>query len=225
MDTKLEPQTPVPQETSSRGERKPLPRWVWSGRIAPAFWTVAAVLSLIVNVILIGILLSLAANLGGLKLMLDKQLIGGLYDNFVLMDQASIRANIPVTDFVQAKFDLVLDTDTNVVLSADTFISNARVTLNTGGLTIINAPTDIVLPAGTVLPIHLSLIVPVDQQIPVNLNVAVDIPLNQTDLHTPFVGLQNVLGPYKVLLADFPGSFRELLCGPKPSGLCAFLTQ
>ena len=42
----------------------------------------------------------------------------------------------------------------------------------------------------------LDLIVPVDQMIPVNLNVKVDIPLNQTDLHKPFVGLQEVVRPY-----------------------------
>lgn len=219
MDIKPEPQaTPEKEKT-----RTSLPRWLWSGRILPAFWTVAAVISMVVNVILIGILLSLAANLGGLKTMLNKQLIGGLYDNFVLMDQATIRANVPVSDFVQAKFDLVLDTDTTVVLTSDTFISNARVTLNTGGLTIINAPTDIVLPSGTQLPVHLSLVVPVDQQIPVNLNVAVDIPLNQTELHTPFAGLQQVLNPYRTLLKDFPGSLKELLCGPQPTGLCALL--
>ena len=71
---------------------------------------------------------------------------------------------------------------------------------------IYNAPTDIILPAGTVLPIHLDLVVPVDQQIPVELNVAVDIPLNQTDLHTPFVGLQQVLDPYYTML-ESPARF------------------
>jgi hypothetical protein len=32
------------------------------------------------------------------------------------------------------------------------------------------------------------------------LNVDVDIPLNQTDLHEPFVGLQGVVKPYYCLL-------------------------
>ena len=223
MDGKPEIQTPVEKEKTTRSDPKPLPRWVWAGRVLPAFWTVAAVISLTVNVILIGILLSLAANLSGLKLTLNQQLIGGLYDNFVLMDQATIRANIPVNDYVQAKFDLVLDTDTDVVLSRDTFIPNARVTLNTGGLTIINAPTDIVLPAGTILPVHLSVGVAVGEQIPVNLNVAVNIPMKDTELHTPFAGLQDVLNPYRDLLKDFPGSLREMICGPTPSDFCAFL--
>ncbi len=214
------PKTP---STTSKPAVQPLPGWFWAGKFGPAFWTVTGIISLVVNVILIGVLLALAGNLGGLKATLKDQLIGGLYDNFVLMDQAVIRADVPVSDYVQARFDLLLDTDTTVTLTSDTFINNARVTLNTGGLTIINAPTNIVLPAGTQLPVHLSLVVPVDQKIPVNLNVAVNIPLNQTDLHTPFVGLQKVLSPYRDLLKNLPGSLRELICGQDPGALCTWL--
>jgi len=113
---------------------------------------------------------------------------------------------------VPAKFDLPLQTDTTVVLTQSTLIRGARVTLNTGGLSIQNAPTDIVLPAGTELPIHLNLMVPVDQKIPVKLNVAVDIPLNQTDLHQPFTGLQKVIQPYRVLIDQIPNSWGAAFC-------------
>jgi hypothetical protein len=73
------------------------------------------------------------------------------------------------------------------------------ISLNSGGLSI-NSPANITLPAGTNLPVHLDLTVPVSTTIPITLNVPVDIPLNQTELHEPFVGLQNVIGPFNAML-------------------------
>jgi hypothetical protein len=87
-----------------------------------------------------------------------------------------------------------------VVLREPASINGARVTLNTGGLSINNAPADIILPAGTTLPVHLELVVPVQQTIPITLTVPVDIPLNQTELHEPFTGLQQVIAPFYWLL-------------------------
>jgi hypothetical protein len=79
-------------------------------------------------------------------------------------------------------------------------INNALVTVRTGGLNIVNALTTIVLPQGTTLPIVLNLTVPVDQMVPVVLNVGVDIPLEQTQLHEPFVGLQEVIKPFYCMI-------------------------
>lgn len=169
-------------------------------KLGPAFRTVTGIFSLVTNVVLIVILLALGNQLFTLKSLVEDQLEGGLYENFLLMDQSSIKTTIPVSANVPAKFDLPLEAETVVVLQRDTYIPRATVSLSTGGLNISNAPTDILLPAGTELPIRLSLEVPVDQKIPVDLDVNVDIPLNQTDLHTPFTGLQNVVGPYYHLL-------------------------
>jgi hypothetical protein len=88
-----------------------------------------------------------------------------------------------------------------VTLSEDVTINGASVTVFTGGLNINNARANIVLPQGTVLPIFIQgLAVPVDQQVLAELDVAVDIPLNQTDLHEPFVGLQKVVEPFYCLI-------------------------
>jgi hypothetical protein len=88
-----------------------------------------------------------------------------------------------------------------VVLTRDVPITGALVTVNTGGLNINNARANIVLPAGTLLPVSISnLVVPVNQSVLAELNVPVDIPLNQTELHDPFVGLQKVVEPYYCLL-------------------------
>jgi hypothetical protein len=210
----------TPDEIHQTSHSKPRPRRRWLWLYGPAFWTITGTLSLIINLILIVIIIILATQIFTLKALVSDQILGGLNDNFALMDQASIRASIPVNAEVPAKFTLPLDTDTIVVLTRDTPIQGARVSLYTGGLTINNAPTDIVLPSGTKLPVHLNLMVPVDQKIPVNLTVAVDIPLNQTDLHKPFTGLQQVVKPYQVLLGQTPNSWGEAFCKMVPFGLC-----
>ncbi len=175
--------------------------------MAPAFWTIASALSLIVNVILIIVLISLLFGVrkSGLQtsqmINLGSSFLGGLYNNFEKMDRASITTDVQVETTIPVKFDLQLNQQTNVVLSQDVTINNALVTVNTGGLNITRANTTIVLPQGTTLPIVLNLSVPVDTIVPITLNVPVNIPLSQTQLHVPFVGLQDVVGPFYCMLA------------------------
>jgi len=211
------PSLSQPDNASSawRARRSLRPR-----QVGPAFWTVSSIISIIVNVILIVLVLLLGSQLFAIKNLVSDQLVGGLYNNFVLMDQAHIRTTIPVKTEVPAKFNLPLKTETNVRLTKDTIINGASVSLYGGVVTISNAPTNIVLPAGTILPVYLELDVPVDQKIPVELLVEVDIPLQDTELHKPFVGLQDVLGPYNALLHILPNSWGELVCGKTPGNLC-----
>ncbi len=222
-EEKSQPVKTPPPTTPASGAEKPKKRLINTEKLGPAFWTIASTLSLIVNVILIIVIVILVRQLFSLKALVNDQLLGGLYNNFVLMDQARIKSTIPVSAEVPAKFTLPLETQTVVVLSQDTYIQGARVSLSTGGLAIEQAPTNIILPAGAQLPVFLKLQVPVDEKIPVNLNVAVDIPLNQTELHQPFVGLQEVVGPYHSMLNDLPNSWNEAVCGPQPNFLCRLL--
>lgn len=99
------------------------------------------------------------------------------------MHDARNTTSIQVNDTIPVQFDLPVQTQTTVVLTQDTNVSGARVGLSTGRLTILSAPTDILLPAGTQLLIALVIVVPVDTTIPINLTVPVDIPLNETELH------------------------------------------
>lgn len=200
----------------------PKRRWIRREKLGPAFWTVTSIFSLFVNIILIVILFSLGQQLFQLKRMVEQQLLGGLYHNFVQMDEAHIRTVIPVSAEVPARFDLPLSTNTVVKLTADTPLVGATIyELNAGNsLFIPRANTNIILPAGTELPVALDLIVPVDQKIPVQLNVNVDIPLNQTELHQPFTGLRQVVDPYYAYLNSLPDSWQEVICGPSPSGIC-----
>lgn len=175
----------------------------------PRLWTTASVISLTINIILMIVLIILVISVYRLKLDMAKimdastsvmGLPAGLYSNFEKMERASIQTNVEVNTSIPVKFDLQLNQQTNVVLSQDVTIQNARVTVNTGGLNISQANTTIVLPAGTTLPVNLALTVPVDQQVPVTLNVPVDIKLKDTQLNDPFVGLQEVIKPLYCLL-------------------------
>ena len=173
------------------------------------FWTVGSILSILLNCIFLVVLIVLGNQLFTLKKMVGIDLVGGLYANFVKMDEASIKTTITVNDQIPINFNLPISQDTTVVLREPTNI-NARVTLNTGGLSIVNAPADIVLPAGTILPVHLEMTVPVQQTVPITLNVPVDIPLNQTELHEPFTGLQQVVSPLFWLLKPEWTSCRDV---------------
>ena len=208
-----------------------IPPILWQGKVMPAFWTVASALSLVVNIILIIVLIFVGRLLFGIKYLVNDGLITGLYQNFVLMDQAHIQTTILVEDTIVVKdtipvvFDLPLNQKTEVVLTENISVPNTLVYLN--GMAV---PTTVVLPAGTPLKIELDLVVPVNTTIPVVLNVPVqlkvpvDIPLENTQLHQPFVGLQGVINPYRKLLNGLPNAWEETpVCGPLTMGFCRWL--
>jgi hypothetical protein len=201
-----EPPPPVVDETENApAPNSPAPRGQF--HFLPALWTVASILSLIVNVILIIVLLlawqtlGQARGLGSTAMGRASGLLGGLYENFVKMDQASIRTNIHVEKDIPVQFSLNVSGPTNVTLSQPVTIRGASVSVKTGGLNITDANATIILPAGVILPINIeNLVVPVDKQVPAVLDVPVDIPLNHTELHEPFVGLQKVVEPWYCLV-------------------------
>ena len=170
-----------------------------------AYWDVAATFSLIVNAILVGLLIVMAVQMKNLKTTMNN-LLGGLYGNFVKMDQASINTTILVNAQIPLDFNLPVSQNTEVVLTRDVNIPGAHVVINTGVLNI-NADANVTLPAGTALPIALNLNIPVQSTIPISLQVPVSIPLSQSELHEPFTGLQTTLRPLYCLLnknAQYP---------------------
>ena len=187
--------------SSDASEPKPRSRRL---QFLPAFWTIASLMSITVNIILIVILLLLFQMLGVIQGTAGDKisgLLGGLYTNFVKMDQASIQTSIHVEKDIPVNFTLNVSGPTNVTLSQPVTINGALVTVATGGMNIVNAHATIVLPQGTVLPITIeNLAVPVSQSVLAVLDVPVNIPLNQTQLHEPFVGLQKVVEPWYCLV-------------------------
>lgn len=190
-----------------RPKRLPLLRRIFrlpEGKLTmQAYWTVTATISLIVNAILIAALLVLSRYVYVLSTRLANELLyTGLYESFGAMDAASIRTQIPINTTVHASIPVQINQTTDVVLTRNTTIRGASVSLSTGGLEIVQAPTNIILPAGTVLPVQLNLTVPVEADIPVTMTVPVNIPLNQTELHGPFVTLRRAVQPYALSFYD-----------------------
>jgi hypothetical protein len=191
---------PVPPTSSAPAPGAREPRF----KFLPAFWTIASLMSITVNVILIVILLILFQMLGAIQTTADDKvsgLLGGLHDNFVKMDQANIKTSIHVEKEIPVQFTLNVSGPTVVRLSQPVLIEGARVTVSTGSMSIVNAPATITLPQGLPLPINIeNLAVPVDQKVLAVLDVPVDIPLDQTELHEPFLGLQQVIRPWYCLI-------------------------
>ncbi len=166
-----------------------------NNRFLPAFWTIASIVSLTINAILLVAVVLLARGLGSLNAAsLGPGLVGGLYNNFELMDQAHIRTTIPVQTSIPLNMSIPVQTTTGITLAKDVTIAGAHVKINTA-LFNIDAPASVTLPAGTSLDVAMNFTLPLQTDVPVTLNVPVDIPLHDTDLHPAIVGFQDTLRP------------------------------
>lgn len=190
----------------------------YQGKYLPAFWTVACIFSLAVNVILIALLIGFGRNFFSMKAIIADGLINGTSENLALMDQAHIVTTVPVNTEVQLQdnlpvvFDLPINQSTQLLVAQDTRITGAYIYLNNTAVL-----TDLDLPAKTPIQVTLDMSIPVNttvpmsMTVPVALQVPVDIAIDKTDLHQSIVGLQGVIEPYKILMdstynspKDFP---------------------
>ncbi len=186
-----------------------LRKTTYQGKYLPAFWTVACIFSLVVNVILIALLMGFGRSFFTLKNQIAHGLISGTTENLALMDKAHIVTSVPVQAEVKLQedlpvvFDLPITQNTQMLLAQETHIRGAYIYLN-------NTPvlTDLTLPAKTPIQVSLDMSVPVNASVPMSvtvpvaLQVPVDIAVDQTDLHQSIVGLQGVIEPYQTLLGS-----------------------
>jgi hypothetical protein len=210
------PVAPPPNPDSVSPEPKPARRRL---QLLPAFWTIASLMSITVNIILIVILLIMFQMLRAIQTTTIDQasgLLGGLYTNFVKMDQATISTTIPVDATIPLNIVVPVQTTTRVTLAESVTIPNAHVRISTGGLNI-DAAAVVTLPANTELPIILDFPLTVQNEVPVHLDVAVNIPLNQTELHEPFVGLQKVVEPWYCMIEPDATVNGLQVCVPDPT--------
>lgn len=185
-------------------------------KLLPAFWTIASVLSMIVNLVLLGVLLAVLQIIGKTPFQANDQfagLLGGLYQNFAKMDEAAIISSIPVVDTVPLDIVVPVQTTTRITLAEPATINGAHVVINTGGVNI-DADAVVTLPAGTPLVVALDFPLGVKDNIPIQLDVAVNIPLRATQLHEPFVGLQELVKPYYCLIEPTAVWNNVRICSP-----------
>jgi hypothetical protein len=184
---------------------------VW--KYLPAFWTIASVISLVVNIVLAVVVLGLLRSFGSLDTArIGTGVLGGLYSNFERMDQAHIKTTIPIQTNIPLDLNVPVQTTTAITLAKNVSIPGAHVRINTA-LVSIDAPANVTLPAGTSLDVTMAFTLPVQAQVPVSLSVPIDIPLQQTDLHPALVGLQDTIRPvYCIVTPLAQGSNGELIC-------------
>jgi hypothetical protein len=186
-----------------------LQKFFYQGKFMPAFWTVTAIFSLMINILFIAVLIIFGHFFFQVKGLVADGLVTEISNNLVLMDKAHIVTTVPVETTVQLKdslpvvFDLPINQNIQLSMTEDTYISGATIYLN-------NTPvlTDLTLPAGTPIQSNIDMTIPVSQSIPVDVTVPVtllvpiDLAIDQTDLHQSIVGLQGAIEPYKVLLGS-----------------------
>jgi hypothetical protein len=185
-------------------------------RLLPAFWTIASILSITVNIVMIAVVLILLRMLGGLQVTANDQmsgLLGGLYNNFVKMDQATITRVVPVDANIPLNIQVPVQTTTQITIAQAVTIPNAHVRINTGALNI-DADAVVTLPANTPLSVNLDFPLTVQNTIPIHLEVPVNIPLSETQLHEPFVGLQEVVKPWYCMVEPNATVNSVQVCSP-----------
>lgn len=188
-------------------------------KFLPAFWTIASLISITVNIVLIVILLILFQMLGVIRNTTNDQvsgLLGGLYTNFVKMDQATISTTIPVDATIPLNIVVPVQTTTQIKLAEAVTIPNAHVRITTGAVNI-DSNAVVTLPAETPLTVRLDFPLNVQNSIPIHLDVPVNIPLNQTQLHEPFVGLQKVVEPWYCIVEPDAAVNGVQVCSPRTS--------
>jgi hypothetical protein len=209
-----------------------LQKVVYQGKYFPAFWTVACIFSLMVNLILIALLVSFGHYFFELKAIVSDGLVTEASNSLAMMDKAHIVTTVPVQTTVKLQdnlpvvFDISINQATQLSLAQETEITGARIYLNNTAVT-----TDLTLPANTALQANFDMTIPVSTTVPVNITVPVtmqipvDIAIDQTDLHQSIVGLQGAIEPYKTVLGSAFNSPKEfLICNHWWSGwLCGIL--
>jgi hypothetical protein len=212
-------QPPQPPVIYEQPYQEPPARRPLSGFL-PAFWTIASVLSMIVNVILIALILILFDMVNVLQRTANDQisgLMGGLYQNFEMMERATIERTIPVDANIPLNIMVPVNTTTSITL-AEPVVLQSRVVIDQPNF-YLNYPATVTLSQGSVLPVTLNFQLPVQNTIPVHLDVPVNIPLRETQLNEPFVGLQKVIEPWYCLVEPNALVMGEQVCSPmNPEG-------
>ena len=212
-------QTPPPTPPLMLTYSSETPRTSWrpSG-LLPAFWTIASLISMLVNVVLIAMILILFQMVSDLQKTAGDQfsgLLGGLYQNFVKMEHATITSNIPVDANIPLNIMVPVQARNEAItLSQPADIRGVQIDIVTAGFTLHARDARVILPAGTPLNVDFDLELPVQNTIPVHLDVPVNIPLRETQLREPFVGLQNVVEPWYCLVEPNAFVMGEQVCSP-----------
>jgi hypothetical protein len=153
--------------------------WLWNGKPWQAFKNFAIVFSFVLNLV------------------------------FLVLIILGARYIIPVTNEVAEPVVSPVQTDTVATILEPVPMTIPTQFVLPGGGGYINGSVSLSLPAGTALPVKLDVVVPVSQTVPIAMEVAVDIPLSETELSQPFGDLRQLFAPLDYFLTNLPSSNAE----------------
>ncbi|MBU0490599.1 MAG: hypothetical protein KKA73_25285 [Chloroflexi bacterium] len=172
------------------------------GRYWHAFKNIAIVFSFAVNFILVLVLLVVLVALLPAKEVFVSPIMGKVWTQLQAFDDAKIETAVQINHQLPIAFPVqVHENPTTVRLTAPVSMNMpARFVLPAGGGTI-NGTVNIVMPAGTRLPVVIEdMTISVQQTIPVVFDQPVTIYLHDTELHDVIVNFQDILRPFYELL-------------------------
>jgi hypothetical protein len=184
--------------------------WIWSGKPWQAFKNFAIVFSFFLNIFFIILLIAGATMIIPALKEIAEPMVSGINQSFTEINEAHIVRTIQVKDTIPINFDIPVSTSTEVTIIEPVPMALPTNFVLPGGGGTINGTVFFELPAGTVLPVQLDIMVPVRESVPVELSVAVDIPIEETELNDPFGDLQSIFGPLGDVLSRLPDDNREV---------------
>lgn len=192
-------------------------------------WRFMVIFSFIVNLVLVVVLIGAGILIFEIKNNVADPLVQGLHSTAVGLNAATIDWTIPVRDTLG--IDLRVPINANTITSTVTQIGGEPVApiagetvvtltrpvpisivgafINSNDLTLRNATVNIILPAGTQLPVALDLEVGLQTDIPVELDVRAVIPLSETQLTDPIRTLALLFEPLAIGLHNLPSDFDQ----------------
>lgn len=168
-----------------------------------ALKNITIVISLVVNTILIIALLVIVTQIGNIKATLYS-VFNQLDTAFVSLGTANIQEIIRINQMVPVQFDLPIDQQGVAIILRDVPLTIPATFVLGGSGGTINGTVSLALPAGTSLPLRISMTVPVDNEIPVVFDQAISIPLGARGLGPTINELRAVTLPLLELISTLP---------------------
>ncbi len=195
---------PQPAYTMQEPEEKAEKKSFWE-----SFKNFAIVFSFIVNIILVFVLLVSPVPLFMAKSQIAEPLLLDLDSAFASLGDTTINTLVNIQDTMPVVFDLPLNQNTDVILTAPVPLQAPASFILPGGGGSINGTVNLDLPEGMRLPVSLNMIVPVSTTIPIVMEVPVKIQLAEAGMGPAIEKLRAVFSPITGFLQSLPDFSKE----------------
>ncbi len=186
-------------------------RRVDRSRLWNAFKNFAIIFSFIVNFILVLVLLLSPGPLFKAKVQIVEPLLLDLDSAFAALGETNIETVVDINDTMPVVFDLPLNQNTDVVLTAPVPLQAPATFFLPGGGGSINGTVSLNLPQAMKLPVSLNMMVPVSTTVPVVMEVPVVIQLSEAGMGPAIEQLRSVFRPVTGFLQSLPDSIGDAL--------------